>query len=110
MELSFESVLSVVPKTKSSAVNEEEAALVVFFADGYREIKAKELIKEILIHKPVCCFYVTSVCRGILNSLPFVLIILLFECSFFSSRAFGVQESNLKLGFQVPRRLLELNA
>lgn len=53
MELSFESVLSVVPKTKSSAPNDEEAALVVFFADGYREIKAKELIKEILIHKPV---------------------------------------------------------
>ena len=60
MELSFESVLSVVPKTRSSAVNEEEAALVVFFADGYREIKAKELIKEILIHKPVSCFYVAS--------------------------------------------------
>lgn len=56
MELSFESVLSVVPKTKSSAPNEEEAALVVFFADGYREIKAKELIKEILIHKPVSFF------------------------------------------------------
>ena len=81
MELSFESVLSVVPKTKSSAVNEEEAALVVFFADGYREIKAKELIKEILIHKPVSAFYAASVCRRILNSLPFVPIIL--RSSFF---------------------------
>ena len=49
----MEEVLSVVPKTRSSAPTEEEAALVVFFADGYREIKARELIKEILIHKPV---------------------------------------------------------
>lgn len=54
MEFSFESVLSVVPKTRSCAPVDEEAALVVFFADGYREIKAKELIKEILIHKPEC--------------------------------------------------------
>ena len=53
MELSFEPVLSVVPRTRGLVPNEDEdAALVVFFADGYREIKSKELIKEILL-KPV---------------------------------------------------------